>query len=95
MKLIFAFSVALILFAGCKKESHHSVAIYSVDQSSQGVVSVNDAILDDQPIFADREILFYIQEQRPPSLEKDINTTLQNYGADIAFGVTINDQPVY
>lgn len=102
MKLIIAFSLALILFAGCKKEHHHSVDIYllksfnvSVGQSSTGEVSNTNAILDDAPLVANQDIRFYKRKTTTFILKKDIKTILQNYGADKAFAVTIDDQPVY
>lgn len=56
---------------------------------------VLNAILDDAPLVANQDIEIYTRKTTTFTTKKDIKTILQNYGAEQAFVVTIDDQPVY
>lgn len=51
--------------------------------------------MEDAPLVADQDIAFYIQSEATFKLKKNIKSLIQNYGADKAFAVTVDNQPVY
>jgi hypothetical protein len=103
MRRFFIYCVALILFAGCKKEHGSRIDIYmlksftsTVDQSSSpATASITNAVLEDTPLVADRDIRFYTKATTTFTLRKNIQATIQNYGPDKAFAVTVDNQPIY
>ena len=103
MKQIFLYCLTLILFVSCKKEHGSQVNIYllksftsTVDQSTTPATnSITNAVLDDTPLVADHDIIFYTRAAATFTLGKDIQTVIQNYGSDKAFAVTVDNQPVY
>lgn len=103
MRQVLIYCLALILFAGCKKEHGSRIDIYmlksftsTIDQSTTpATVSITNAILEDKPLVADQDIRFYTRATTTFTLRKDLQETIQNYGSDKAFAVTIDNQPVY
>jgi hypothetical protein len=103
MQQLFRFGLMALLFAGCKKEKQSGVAIYllksfttSVNQATTpATVSINNAVLDDSPLVSDNEIRHYTQATATFTVKKDIQSIIQHYGADKAFAVVVNDDPVY
>ncbi|HEY0055191.1 MAG TPA: hypothetical protein VGB63_07535 [Pedobacter sp.] len=107
MKKIFIYCLTLFLFVGCKEENdsraEHKVEIYllksftsTVDQSTTpATVSITNAILDKTPLVTDQDIQFYTKATTTFTLRKEIQTTIQNYGQDKAFAVTVDNKPVY
>jgi hypothetical protein len=103
MKQIFIYCLTIFLVVSCKKEHGSKVDIYllksftsGVDQSTTpATVSITNAVLDDTPLVTDQDIQFYTKATTTFTLRKDIQTTIQNYGPDKAFVVTVDNQPVY
>ncbi len=103
MRHIIYYCLTLTLFLGCKKESPSKVDIYmlksftvNVDQTtSPATVSISNAVLADTPLVTDKEIEFYKKSTTTFKLRKNIKPIIQNYGADKAFAVSVNNQPVY
>ncbi len=68
----------------------------NVDQTtSPATVSISNAVLADTPLVTDKEIEFYKKSTTTFKLRKNIKPIIQNYGADKAFAVSVNNQPVY
>lgn len=92
-----------MLFLSCKKESTSKVDIYmlksftvDVDRTTNPVtLSISNAVLADTPLFEDNDIEFYKKSTTTFKLKKDIKPIIQNYGADKAFAITVNNQPIY
>ena len=103
MRQVFIYCIALISFAGCKKEHGSRIDIYllksytsTVDQSTIPVtLSITNAVLEATPLVADQDIQFYTKATATFTLKKDIQTSIHNYGADQAFAVTVDNHPVY
>ena len=103
MRQIFIYCLTLILFVGCKKEHSSRVDIYllksftsTVDQSTTpATVSITNAVLEDTPLVGDEDIRFYTKATATITLRKDIQSTIQNYGPDKGFAVTVDNQPIY
>ncbi len=103
MRHIFYYCLTLTLLLGCKKENNSKVNIYllksftkSIDQSTYpGTVSISNAVLDDTPLVADADIKFYRKSTTTFKLKKDIRSIINNYGADKAFAVTVNNEVIY
>lgn len=103
MRQILIYYVTLIFFTGCKKEHGSRIEIYllksftsTVDQTrTPAVISITNAVLDDTALITDQDILFYTKATTTFTLRKDIKATIQDYGPDKAFAVTVDNQPVY
>ncbi|TDH23509.1 hypothetical protein EXU57_17050 [Segetibacter sp. 3557_3] len=103
MRQAILYCLAILLFAGCKKEQGSRVNIYllksftsAVDTTTKPVtVAITNPVLDDTPLVADEDIRFYTRGTNTFTLRKDIKTVIQHYGPDKAFAVTVDNQPVY
>lgn len=103
MRYVFLCCLALVLFHGCKKEKAPRVDIYVLKSFTQHInqatspatLNISNAVLEDAPLVADQDIAFYIQSEATFKLKKNIKSLIQNYGADKAFAVTVDNQPVY
>ena len=68
----------------------------NVDRTTNpATISIVNAALADTPLVADNDIESYTKLTTTFKLKKDIKSIIQNYGADKAFAVTVNKQPVY
>lgn len=63
--------------------------------TTPATVSISNAVLADAPLIADKDIKFYTKSTTTFELKKDIKSIIKNYGADKAFAVTVNNQPIY
>jgi len=103
MRLIFLSCLTLLLLASCKKQQGSGVEIYllksftaTVDPTTTPAVgTISNAVLDDRPLVADGDIAFYTRSTTTFTLRKNIQPTLQDFGPDKAFAVTVDRQPVY
>lgn len=103
MRKIFIYCLTLILFVGCKKEKTSRVDIYllksftsTVDQSTTpATVSITNAVLEDTPFVSDQDIIFYTKATTTFTLKNDVQATIQNYGQDKGFALTVDNQPIY
>ncbi len=108
MKYLLYSLLAITLFTACEKDNAVSktgpkVEIYmlksfsiNVDQTTTpSTLSISNAVLADAPLVADEDIEFYTQSSTTFKLTKNIKSTIQNYGADKAFAVTVDNQPIY
>ncbi len=97
------FGLLALLFFSCKKESSTPVEIFLLKSFSQTVnqatnpatITISDGRLEDKPLVAGRDIQFYTEANSTFTLNKDIQTTIQNYGPDKGFAVLVDGQPVY
>lgn len=100
--------LTISLFAACKKdkaanENASKVDIYilksfslNVDQAANpSTLSISNAVLADTPLVADKDIKLYTQSSATFSLTKNVKTVIKDYGADKAFAITLNKQPIY
>lgn len=104
MRQIFPYFLTILFFAGCKKEENGPrIDIYllksfttKVDQSTTpATISITNAVLDDAPLVSNQDIKVYSKATTTFALNKEIQAIIQHYGADKAFAVTVDNQPVY
>lgn len=103
MRPIFLSCLALLLLVSCKKQQGSGVEIYllksftaTIDPATTpAVVSINNAVLDNTPLVADGDIAYYSRSTTTFTLRKNIQATIQDFGPDKAFAVTVDRQPVY
>ena len=105
MRHILICCLTLILLYSCKKEDGTGarVDIYMLKSfttsinpiSNLPVLSISNAVLADTPLIADKDIAFYTIATTTFKLRNDIKPVIKNYGADKAFAITVNSQPVY
>ncbi len=102
MKRILFIIISLLLLAGCRKNGGAKVEIYllqsyttETDPSNPGLVSINNAILQDTPFVRDDEIRYYDQQARSFRIRTNIKQDVQTFGPDKAFAVTVNNTPIY
>lgn len=106
MRSIILYFLACMLFLGCKKEhqgTSSKVEIYmlqsfdiNVNQTTNpAVLTISNAVLADMPLVADEDIAFYTKSTTIFRLKKEIKAIIRDYGADKAFAVTVDKQPVY
>lgn len=102
MRQTFIYCLVLILLIGCKKENASKVDIYmlksftvNVDPTVSPAPMFSNVVLADTPLVADEDIRFYTISTTTFTLKKDIQSVIMNYGADKAFAVTVDDEPVY
>jgi len=104
-RLIILVFVAAI-FSGCNKSGSASgskVEIYvlksftrTLDTSRQmGIILIEDAVLQDQPLVKNSDILFYERSTSSFKLLKNIQPQLDTLDAFHAFAVTVDGEPVY
>lgn len=103
MRQFLFYCLTLILLVGCKKDHSSRIDIYllksftsTVDQSTTpATVSITNAVLNDTPLVGDQDIQFYTKATTTFKLRKDIQTTIQSYGPNKAFAVTVDNHLVY
>lgn len=103
MKYRLFYCLAVIfLAAGCTKDSGQQVAIYmlksftaSTVQTNPAITVISDGVLEDLPLIADRDILFYLPTEATFILKKDIKPVIEHYSSNKAFVVMVNNEPVY
>lgn len=103
MKLFLFLLVSLVVLTGCRKMTGAAkVEIYllqtyvtEANPSTPGLVSINNAVLEDTPFVRDEEIRYYDKQARSFRLNTNIKQDIQGYGPDKAFAVTVNNDPVY
>lgn len=102
MKWILFLFISLLAITGCRKNGDAKVEIYllrsyitQTDPSNPGLVSINNAVLEDTPFIRNEEIKSYDKQARSFRLYTNIKQDIQGYGADKAFAVTVNNDPVY
>ena len=104
MRCTFLFSLIFILLLSCKKEHNGpEVDIYMLQSFSLNInqatnpatISISNAVLAETPLVADHDIRSYTRSTTTFNLRKDIKSTIQNYGPDKAFAVTVDKQVVY
>ncbi len=102
MKRILFIIISLLLLAGCRKNGGAKVEIYLLqsyttysDPSNPGLVSINNAVLQDTPFVRDDEIRYYDQQARSFRIRTNIKQDVQTFGPDKAFAVTVNNTPIY
>lgn len=57
--------------------------------------SISDAVLEDAPLVADKDIAYYDQSTTSFKLKKDISASIKDLDLRHGFAVTVNSQPVY
>ena len=103
MRHIFLYFLTFILFLGCKKKHTSRVDIYMLQSfsininqtTSPATHTISNAVFADTPLITDQDIEFYTKSTTTFKLRKDIQPIIMNYGADKAFAVTVDKQPVY
>lgn len=104
MKRILFLVFSFVLLVGCRKRSGARVEIfllqsYTTETSSAnpgpGIVSINNAVLEDTPFVRDDEITYYDQQARSFRIRTNIKQDVQTFGPDKAFAVTVNNTPIY
>lgn len=102
MKWLLFLLISLMTMPGCRKKGTGKVEIYLLqsyttysDPSNPGLVSINNAILQDTPFVRDDEIRYYDQQARSFRIRTNIKQDVQTFGPDKAFAVTVNNTPIY
>lgn len=105
MKPIFLYCLVFTILLGCKKQEVEgpSVDIYllksfttSIDRTTNpATLIITNAELEEKPLVADEDILFYTKATTTFTLLKDIQTNIQHYGSDKGFAVTVDSMPIY
>ncbi|HRG24446.1 MAG TPA: hypothetical protein PLL23_08640 [Chitinophagaceae bacterium] len=102
MKGILFIIISFLLLPGCRKKGTGKVEIYLLqsyttdnDPSNPGLVSINNAVLQDTPFVRDDEISYYDQQARSFRIRTNIKQDVQPFGPDKAFAVTVNNAPIY
>jgi len=102
MKWLLFLLIPLMTMPGCRKKGTGKVEIYLLqsytthsDPSNPGLVSINNAVLQDTPFVRDDEIRYYDQQARSFRIRTNIKQDIQTFGPDKAFAVTVNNEPVY
>ncbi|HSB93617.1 MAG TPA: hypothetical protein VLC28_10880 [Flavitalea sp.] len=97
---------ALATISGCSKSGSavgKKVDIYllksftrTLDTSRQmGVILIEDAVLEDQPLVKNSDILFYERSTSTFKLLKNIQPQMDTLDSFDAFAVTVDGEPVY
>lgn len=101
--------LAIILFAGCRKDNDSAtdgtsrIDIYilesfntTVDTSTNPfTISISNGILADQPLIENKEILFYTKSETTFKISKELHSVIGDYDSDKAFAITVDKEPVY
>lgn len=103
MKHVIISCLVLLSFLSCNKDHGSRVDIYvlksytvNVNQSTNPfTLSISNAILQEIPLVADKDISFYHKASATFKLKKDIKSIIKNYGSDHAFAVTVDGEPIY
>jgi hypothetical protein len=103
MRLILLLGLSLALLTGCKKEQGGRVDIYMLESfrsrvdltTTPATLVIEEAVLQNAPLVADRDIRYYKPSNATFRLKKDIKPVIERYGPDRAFAVTVDGQPVY
>jgi hypothetical protein len=93
----------VFLFSSCTKENDSKIEFYllssfniSTNQATTPhTLAISNAVLSETPFVADSYIRSYSAMDRTFQLTTNIGDAIKNYGADKAFAVTVNHQPVY
>jgi len=93
----------MALFMGCKKDHSSTIEIYLLDSFTKSMVqvsgipvqSISNAVPEDQPLVADKDILTYNRSSATFTLKKDIRPAIANYSTNTGFAVMVNKEPVY
>jgi hypothetical protein len=103
MRCILLLTLAVVVLAGCSKERGGQVEIYllksfTVQVDTTVVPATHSflaAVLEEEPLVADRDIRYYKTSTTTFKLQKDIKPIIVRYGPDKAFAVTVDGDPVY
>jgi hypothetical protein len=103
MKYFLLCLLASVLFLGCKKDRDSRVDIFLLKSftvvndpsTSPAAVRITNAELESSPLVSDQDIASYKLATTTFTLKKDIKPIIKDFGADKAFAVTVNRQPVY
>lgn len=103
MRRLFLCCLPLLLFVSCKKEQGPKVDLYLLKSYTETInqtttpatLSLSNAVLDDAPFVADEDIRYYKKSTTTFTLKKNIKPIIHDYGADKAFAITVDKQPVY
>ena len=98
--------IVVSFFSQCSKSSYapgQKVDIYlltsftrTLDTSRQmGIIRVENAVLEDEPLVRNRDILFYERSTSTFQLLRNIQPILDTLDAFHAFAVTVDGEPVY
>lgn len=95
--------VVVAMLAGCKKDGNSRVEIFMLKSFTSRndtsvkpfVVNIENVVLEDQPLVTNTDILYYNQSTFTYKLDRNIQSRIANYGADKAFAVVVDGDPVY
>jgi hypothetical protein len=93
----------VFLFSSCTKENDSKIEIYllksfsiSTNQATAPhTLVISNPVLSETPFVEDGYIRSYSTSDRTFQLTTNIGDAIKDYGADKAFAVTVNRQPVY
>ena len=103
MRNVILCCMAIFLLMSCKKEHTSNVEIYmltsfsvDIDQTTYpATLTISDPILDEKPLVADRDIIYYEKSSTTFWLRNDIKPLIKDYGANKGFAITVDKKPVY